>query len=359
MTLLDRYLFGQFAKNLLLVLTGLVAVYLLVDFFERIDEFIRAQKTIAAAGKYLLLEIPFMIEQLAPVAILLGGVITLGVLNHNTELTALKAAGISLARITVPIVLCGVVFTGLVLAMSQWLLPSTMATTNRILYEEVRGEIPNGIYRHGRYYYKGADGFYSFSGHDPGADRYENFSYSTWNADYQARLLLSADRAFWHDQQWTFEDCRTKKMSGPGDFIVEFHRRLVLALPETPASFFIPKYKLNEMSLSELFARSWSAAETGDPEAGLKFHGRLSYIFLGLPLLLLGLPLLLLVHQRWGRDLAVAVPVSCCLAFAAWGLWAVAQSLAGGNYVNPGLGSWSIHLLVGGLGIWLLSRQDK
>ena len=44
MILLDRYLFKQFAKNLFFVLAALVTIYLLIDFFERIDDFIEASR---------------------------------------------------------------------------------------------------------------------------------------------------------------------------------------------------------------------------------------------------------------------------------------------------------------------------
>ena len=58
MILLDRYLFKQFTKIMMLVLTALVAIYLLIDFFERIDDFIQAQKSFSLAIKYFLLKIP-------------------------------------------------------------------------------------------------------------------------------------------------------------------------------------------------------------------------------------------------------------------------------------------------------------
>ena len=53
---------------------------------------------------YFLLEIPSMIEQLSPIVILLAGIFTIGLLNHNHELIALKAAGISFKRIIIPLI---------------------------------------------------------------------------------------------------------------------------------------------------------------------------------------------------------------------------------------------------------------
>ena len=96
MKLLDRYLLGQFIKYFFTVNVGFVSIYLLVDFFEKIDNFSRAGKPFALAMKFFLLNIPFIIDQIGPVLVLLSGVITLGILNHTRELTALKAGGIPL-----------------------------------------------------------------------------------------------------------------------------------------------------------------------------------------------------------------------------------------------------------------------
>ena len=94
-------------------------------------------------------------------------------------------------------------------------------------------------------------------------------------------------------------------------------------------------------------------------ESLVEFHRRFSYAFLGLPLLLMGLPVLLAVHKNRGRDLALAIPVSCALAFAAWGGWSATQSLAKTATLPPGIASWSIHLLTIGIGCFLLKRQNQ
>ena len=130
----------------------LLAIYLLVDIFERLDNFIEAKKPLSLALKYFILKIPAIAEQLMPVCILLGGVITLGLLNHHYELIALKAGGINILRITAPLIGGGLLFTLLIMAGGQWLLPITNATVNRIWYEEVRDQTPKGIYRDGNFY---------------------------------------------------------------------------------------------------------------------------------------------------------------------------------------------------------------
>ncbi|MEN8142149.1 MAG: LptF/LptG family permease, partial [Thermodesulfobacteriota bacterium] len=86
---------------------------------------------------------------------------------------------------------------------------------------------------------------------------------------------------------------------------------------------------------------------------------RLSYIFLGFPLILLGLPVLVLANQRWHKDLSLAIPLSCIMAFIAWGWWSTSQAMIKAYGLSPFLASWSVHLLTGMLGFFMLNRLSK
>jgi len=360
MKLLDRYLLQIFSKNLLLILATFTAIYLLIEFFENMDSFIETRQPMGLAVTYFLFKIPFIIEQVMPISILLAGVISLGLLNHHTELIALKAAGIHTTRIVRPLILGGLLFTGLSLAMSQWLLPVTVSITNKIWYEEVKKGTPKGLtLRKGRFYYRGEEGFYSFERPILTADDFFNFSYATWDDNFDLQLLLTAETAKWQQDHWLFSRGQIKERAEKDGYTVALFDQKTMKLPEDPGDLFVPEYKLVEMSLSELFNRAKRAHETQDVTAWLEFHKKLSYNLLGLPLLLLGLPILLLVHQRWGRDLALAVPASCLLAFVAWVWWGTFQSMASTAYLHPVVASWTVHVLVGGMGIFFLRRQDR
>ncbi|MHB8791653.1 MAG: LptF/LptG family permease [Desulfobulbaceae bacterium] len=356
---LDRYILSQFFKNGVTLVFGFVALYLLIDFFEKIDNFMDKGKPMGLALKYFTLNIPFIIEQIGPVCILLAGVITLGLLNHSRELIALKACGIPLRRIVAPLVIAGMIFSAVLLTMSQFVLPSTMAVTNKIWNEEVRGRIPLGIFRNGRYYYRSKEGFYSFARPDPKKNIFLNFSYSDWDENYRLTELVAANLALWNDDIWTLMHGQVQKAAGPDSFPTEIFHLRRFDFPHQPADFFVPQYRSMELSLTGLFleARRDQTREE-ESRAWAEFYGRLFYILLGLPLLLLGLPLLLIVYRKWGRDLSLAIPVSCGLAFSCWGLWVTLQSFAKTGYINPLLAATSVHIVIGAIGLFLLLRED-
>lgn len=359
MMLLDRYLLTQFFKHLFLVLASLVAIYLLVNFFERIDNFLEAGKSAGLLARYLLLKIPLMCEQLLPVGLLLAGVITLGLLNHNHELVALKAGGIPVTRITRPIITGAVFVTLLFLANSQWLIPPTAAATNRIWFEEVKQEIPRGIERNGKTFFRGEEGIYSFSRPDPLQNNFHAFSYTAWNEKFEAVLVLFARQAEFGVAGWSFTDGQIKKRNPTGDYEVKNFEHLALSLPEGPDTFFRPEYRQGEISLSQLYRNTMGKQGRVGREAWLAFHQRLSYLFLGIPLLLLGLPVLLLAHRKLGHDLTLAIPISSGLAFGAWGWWSASQALAAGSPASPALIAWSMHIVTIVLGGVLMRQQNQ
>jgi len=359
-SLLDRYILAQFVRTFFIVAAAFISIYILIDFFEKIDNFMKAGKSMSLVLQFFLLSIPFIVDMLGPILILLSGVITLGMLSHNNELTAMMAGGIHMRTIIKPILIGSIIFTMLFLAMAQWLLPRTIEATNTIWYENVRGMVPLGIYRNGRYYYKGKEGFYSFA--RPFTDRnvFHYFSYSSWDKDHKLQTLIAADEAIWNHNGWHLTSGQIQRNINPDDYITTLFERRDFDFPETPEFFFVPKYQSAELSLTQLYQathKQESHAET--VEAQTNFFSRLSYALLGIPLLFLGLPVLLVSYKKWGKDLSVAIPASCGIAFVAWGFWGTLQSLARVGYISPLLAAILIHVIFGLSGFLFLHKQGS
>lgn len=358
MNLLDRYIFSQFTKNLALVVSGLITIYLLVDFFEKIDNFVNAGKSTSLAFKYLLLKVPLIIDQLLPVCMLLAGIITLGVMNQNRESMALEAGGISLRRLTGPILAASIFFSLLALISGEWLVPATISETNRIWYEEVKRIKSQGIVRHGRIYYKGKKGLFSFRRSPDNKKKFSNFSYTTWDENFALKFQITAASASCDNGLWTFHKGRIKTLTPEGRYEYQLFATHELPLPDNPDDFFIPAYKYEEASLTDFLHEVITDPERR-PSAWLNLNRRLSYIFLGFPLVLLGLPMLNLANQRWQKDLSLAIPISCIMAFLAWGWWSTAQAMIKAYGLSPFISSWSVHLVTASLGLFMLKRQSK
>ncbi len=360
MNILNRYVSKLFIKNIVILMASFISIYILIDFFEKIDDFTEKGKPMALVVKFFFLNIPFVLDQMGPICILLAGVLTIGSLNHSNELIALKAAGIPLKKISRPIIICSIVATMLLLAMAQFVLPKTVPITNKIWYKDVKGRVATGIFRNGRFYYKGEEGFYSFARPDPQKDHFIFFSYSAWDDDYRLKILINAEHAVWKDNKWTLYKGQQQRTVDGRTFETKLFKEQTYNFPEKPANFFIPKYRSMELSLLDLYKEVVTKRTPEDRRIALaKFYGRVSYILLGLPLLLAGLPMMLFVYRSWGKDLALAIPLSCGLAFICWGIWSILQSMALTGYIHPLLAASLVHIIVGTGGLYFLWREDR
>lgn len=358
--LLQRYILSQYSKYFATVAGGFISIYLLVDFFEKIDNFTKSGKPFSLAIEFFLLNIPYILDQLSPVLILLAGVITLGILSHSNELTALKAGGIPLKQIVKPIGVGALISTIFFLAMAQWAIPPAVSRINEIWNEEIGGMLPLGIYRNGRYYYKSTEGFYSFQWPNPDKFVFKDFSYSRWNDEHNLESMLTAKWADWKGKRWGFKNVTVQKLLENGQFKIRHMKYVEYNLPETPDHFFVPRNQAAELSILQLLFEPFKKKSERERRiAWTNFSSRLSYLFLGIPLLLLGLPILTISYQKWGKDLSIAIPASCGLAFLAWGFWGALQSLAKTGYIPPLFGAIFIHIVFGSAGLYLLYKQDS
>ncbi len=361
MNLLNRYILQQFLKIFTMVSSGFISLYLLIDFFEKFDNFREAGKPVALIIKFFLFSIPAIVDQLGPILILLSGIISLGILNHSNELTALKAGGLSLRKIVSPLIAGSILITLLLLLLAQFILPFSAATTNEIWEKGIKKKEPTGIVRADRYYYKGEQGFYSFQWNDIHTPIFHNFSYSTWDEKHTVKTLVSAQEVSWNPQnnEWLLSNGQIQEKED-GQYRAKSFKQEIVRLPEKPDDFLVSQNLENESSLSKLYKRIRTQKTEYEIQAAwTTFLGRISYIVLGLPLLLLGLPILLIAYQKWGRDLSIAIPTSCGLAFIAWAVWGALQSLAIAGKFSPWLAAILIHLVFATIGLYLLRQLDE
>ena len=99
MKILDRYIADRFLKAFLISMGVLIIIPVLVDIIEHVDYFIDRGANPLAVAKYYFFYLPYFLTFTIPVASLLSTLFSLGILNKNNEITAMKASGASLYRI--------------------------------------------------------------------------------------------------------------------------------------------------------------------------------------------------------------------------------------------------------------------
>ncbi len=121
-----------------MAMAAVAGIYLVVDFFERIDNFLEAGLTAGRTLVYLFYKIPFIIAQIAPLCLLIAVITVFGLMRRNNELTALKSGGVGLAVLVRPMIFLGLAASGVLFLFSETAVPLTADNANRIWYREVK-----------------------------------------------------------------------------------------------------------------------------------------------------------------------------------------------------------------------------
>ena len=119
MGILFWYIVRHYLGILILCLTGLVTIYLVIDFFEKLRRFLRHDAELTSMLMYFILKIPDISFQLVPFAVLMASLLAIGLLNKTHEITAMRSCGVSLFHVTMPFLAVAGLVTVLLLARRQ------------------------------------------------------------------------------------------------------------------------------------------------------------------------------------------------------------------------------------------------
>ena len=138
MRILDRYLLREFLTYLVLGLLGFIIIFIVVELIEKMDVFLDHRAPWPLVAEYFINLSPEVVVKMLPVALLLATFLALGQLNKFGELTAMRAGGLSLLRIMMPVlsVAIGCVFVSLLLG--EGVVPAATRARDTIFDERIQ-----------------------------------------------------------------------------------------------------------------------------------------------------------------------------------------------------------------------------
>lgn len=122
-SILDRYIGKNVSISILLALLALVALDSFFTLVRELDEIGRGDYDFTEAMIFIGMTTPHRIYEFFPIAALLGSIVGLGVLATNSELTVMRAAGISITRIVISIFKTGIILVVIVFMTGEFVVP--------------------------------------------------------------------------------------------------------------------------------------------------------------------------------------------------------------------------------------------
>ncbi|HEU4778673.1 MAG TPA: LPS export ABC transporter permease LptG [Steroidobacteraceae bacterium] len=127
MNLLDRYIIRAVLGGVFVVLGVLLTLGALFLFANQQDDIGLGTYTALDAFWFVLLNVPQQVYEMMPIAVLIGALLGLGTLARGSELTVMRAAGISVWRIASSVAVAGVMLVMLAVVCGEFLAPPLQA----------------------------------------------------------------------------------------------------------------------------------------------------------------------------------------------------------------------------------------
>ena len=199
---LDRYIGSTVFLAIVAVLGIITGLALLFAFIDELND-IEGAYTLLDAASYVGLTAPQRIYDMLPMAALIGCLVGLGTLASNSELTVIRAAGVSIRRIVWAVMKPMLVLMVVGLVVGEYLAPwtSSMAQANRSLAQSV-GKAQSS--KHGLWHRQGSE-YIHVNAVQPGG---KLIGVTRYLFDDQQRLLGSsfAKQGLYQDGYWQLED---------------------------------------------------------------------------------------------------------------------------------------------------------
>jgi lipopolysaccharide export system permease protein len=148
--LLDRYIGRSVVIHSLIVLVVLLALYFFSLFITELDSVGRGNYTVIHALGYTLLLIPRQIYELFPMVALLGSMLGLGALANNSELTVIRAAGVSVRRVLGSVLKVGMILVLVVAIIGEvvapWLEKRALEWRASLMQENISVQTRGGLW---------------------------------------------------------------------------------------------------------------------------------------------------------------------------------------------------------------------
>jgi len=360
---LARYITRQFLGIFGICLSGLILIWLLIDLTDNISEFRSSPHLLRTIGTYYATSSPSIVLQLLPYSLLLALLQALGKLSTNREIVAMIQSGRGVLRITLPLIIAGILCSLLCLGLNYHWAPVAEGNKNDIIAEtsgKPTTEATKVLYRNpeNRRLWM----IDSFPSDYQNNKALRNVEVTTTDDHHRLISRLTASQALWDrtKREWTFENPVIARYTPgqPPEFEHPESPLIINSWTETPWQLIKPGLSSDHLGIPDLNA--WLQANSrhqpfADPSPYLtQWHYRWALPFTCLVTVLLATPLAIHFTRRGsGGNIFLAVVLSAIMLLVS----SIVLALGEAGTLRPAPAAWLPNIAFTLLAILLFHRR--
>lgn len=360
MTILFRYLLREYVKIWLMCFSGLMTIYLVIDFFEKVRRFLRYDANVMDVLAYFVLRMPGISYQITPLAVLMATLLTIGVLSRSHEITAMRSCGISLYWIASPFLFFGMVLGVVLLLFTSTVIPLASAQADYIKATHIEKKTEPVALRSPHPWVRiGNRMLMNFQSIADGGATLHGVRLYQLGPDFGLTQITDAQTARFSGHGWVLHHGTTRLFREDGTLHVSNFASEPLPLaqiPEDLTTWF--EMDTETMTFKDLrgFARRLSQDGTVIPRLMTDYYGRVAFPFVTVVMVIVGIALSLRRTGVRGRGMAMGIGQALAIGFFYWTTHSVSIALGRGGVLMPMLAGWMANLVFLAFGGYLLLK---
>lgn len=353
----SRYIVGQFFGLFIPILASFILLYIVVDFFDRLDILLRHNATAGSAVRYFLFKIPLMVTHVTPAAVVTAVLLSLGLLSRYNEIVALRAGGVSLGQTALPLIVTAALISAAILAWNETVVPYCTRQFQLINNLEIRKRALRGILSDREIWYHGTEGFY----HIDHVNRTERAVYGLviyrLDGDFMLRGVIEIPKALWLGDRWSIPHALERNLVADSPTVRTLTAEEV-SLPESLEDFIEVQREPEELSFVVLQQWIRQLGEKGidATEYLVDLHLKLAVPFASMVLAMVAIPISGRVRRH--PSMAAIIGLGLAVGAAYWVTFGMASSIGRNSILPPIVAAWAANGLFGLTAAVLFLQSD-
>jgi lipopolysaccharide export system permease protein len=302
--------------------------------------------------QYFIWKFPEMIGRTATFSILMATLLTLGVLSRDSELIAMRSCGISLVRISLPMLALGLCASFLLLINAEVVLPVSYARTEMIDRVKIKKKGERVTFKRNNIWFRSALMILQARLFEPKTKTLSGVVVWTVDAAMNPVSRIDAESAVYRDGQWQLNNTTQRNFTAAG-----------FAPKEAAIMSLNLNLKVEDLQVLDSDADNLSIRTLREYAENLRrggytayryltlMHTKIAAPFAALIMVLLGIPFALRNNRSSG--IAMGIGAGVAIGFAYFIVNAVLLSYGRSGVLPPMLAAWGANILFMTGGVWL------
>lgn len=361
MKILHRYLLRQLVKNLFVCLAGLTLLFLVFDFFDRVDRLIAENASLWDSLRYFLLKVPLTLNLMLPIATLVATLFTIGMLSKNSEITAMRCAGLRVLWLAKPLLGFGLALSFFSLLVNETIVPWTMRRVNEIYNIDIKKKDKKGGFSQSDFWWRDGNKFYSAGIFDSRTNSLAQFSEFDLSEDFRVSRRVDADKVDWVNPtyRWSMRAVWDYRFPNGEAVDAKYYNALPLLIDEQPTDFYETRADPYSMSFSRLrrFIKEQKANGVPINQYLADLNEKISFPFINLVVMLVVMPFAL--KPARSGSLAPSFVAGVTIGFSYYAIHSFSLAMGRAELWPPVLAAWVANFLLIIIGLILNAGAES